>query len=338
MRVGAWLLVVVASVVASAASCDGPAVPAPSPPQPGGCITDVSPGAHNFTCEGLPTDVFVPDACQRPGCGIILELHGDTGTGLLMDANTNLMALGAQNGYVVIAPTGPPRTDGLGPTWFPSNDDALVAIVQDFASVFRTDPGRTHLTGFSRGGYVTWRMLCEHADLFASVAPAAGGSAPGGTCDGVPEVSCPFDASQLAGLPSRQIPVLFLLGRTDYSVPYGCTTQIRDQLVAAWGLAAPQTLDGDDRYTHARYAGAPGAGFLEVYDHGYETVADGPLGYQKGHCMPGSTFDPYAPTYAIPCAPPNAFTWGEEVMKFFLAHPAPPPSPLLSDAGTTARN
>jgi hypothetical protein len=33
--------------------------------------------------------------------------------------------------------------------------------------------------------------------------------------------------------------------------------------------------------------------------------------------------DPQAPQYAIPCKLPNAFTWGDEVMAFFLAHPLP---------------
>src|SRR4029079_11749485 len=38
----------------------------PSPPRPaaGGCITEVSPGAHTFICEGLRTDLFVPPACE----------------------------------------------------------------------------------------------------------------------------------------------------------------------------------------------------------------------------------------------------------------------------------
>jgi hypothetical protein len=63
--------------------------PAP-PPTPSGCITDVTPGDHTFTCEGFSTDVSIPAACEQPGCGLITELHGDTGTGALMDANTNL--------------------------------------------------------------------------------------------------------------------------------------------------------------------------------------------------------------------------------------------------------
>jgi polyhydroxybutyrate depolymerase len=295
-------------------------------PTPGGCITDTSAGAHTFTCEGLRTDAFIPAACERAGCGLILELHGDTGSGPLIDANTGLMALGAAQGYIVVAPTGPERADGLGPTWYTSDDDRLIAILQAFAGAFHTDPKKNHLTGFSRGGYVTWRMLCEHADLFASVAPAAGGSSPGGACDGVAEVSCPFDAAQPSGMPARAIPVLFLLGRSDVPVPYGCTARIRDQAIAAWSLGSPAVVDGDAGYTHTRWTGPSGGGaLLETFEHSYETVADGPQSTFKGHCLPGSTFDPYAPRYAVACAPPNAFTWGQQVMAFFVQHPDPGP-------------
>jgi poly(3-hydroxybutyrate) depolymerase len=300
---------------ADGASLDPPA------PAPGGCVTDVAPGAHTFACEGLTTDLFVPEACERPGCGLVLELHGDTGTGPLIDANTGLMARGAAHGYVVVAPTGPPRADGLGPTWTLAEDDKLVAIIRTVAAVFRTDPRRTHLTGFSRGGYVTWRMLCEHADLFASVAPAAAGSDAGGDCAGVSEVSCPFDAGVPGGMPSRPIPVLFLVGRTDVPVPYPCMAKVRDQAIAGWGLGAPQILEDDGQQAHTRWAAPAGDGLLETFEHSYETVSDGPDAALKGHCIPGSTFDPYAPAYAVACAPPNAFTWGEEVIRFFDLHP-----------------
>jgi len=77
-----------------------------TPPVAAGCITDVSPGDHTFTCGGLQTDVRIPAVCEAPGCGLILELHGDTGNGLLMDGHTNLRALGAQHGYIVVAPSG----------------------------------------------------------------------------------------------------------------------------------------------------------------------------------------------------------------------------------------
>lgn len=51
------------------------------PPTPQGCVTDVSAGDHVYTCNGLKVDARIPAACEAPGCGLILELHGDTGTG-----------------------------------------------------------------------------------------------------------------------------------------------------------------------------------------------------------------------------------------------------------------
>ena len=52
-------------------------------------------------------DARIPAACQAPGCGLVLVLHGDTGSGLLMDAHVRMRDLGAEHGYVVIAPPSP---------------------------------------------------------------------------------------------------------------------------------------------------------------------------------------------------------------------------------------
>lgn len=306
------------SVTDSGASSDG-SMTAP-PPVPSGCITDVTPGVHDFTCEGFATKVSIPDTCLKPGCGLITEIHGDTGTGALMDAHTNLIALGKAKSFVVVAPSGRPWPGGPGNTWAPADDEKVVKIVQKVAEVFRTDPKKNHLTGFSRGGFVVWRLLCKNADLWASVAPATAGSGPGGTCNGVAEVSCPFDAAQTNGMPKVEVPVVFLIGRTDTPVPLGCTARIRDQAINAWGLSTKVTVAGNAQYTHQRWSNAKGT-VLETFEHSYETEPTGPWGGSKGHCFPGSTMDPFAPQYAVPCKLPNAFTWGVEVLKFFEAHP-----------------
>ncbi len=294
-------------------------------PTAAGCVTDTSAGLHTFTCQGLETELFVPKQCAQPGCGLILELHGDTGSGPLFEAHMGLMPLGDLNGYLVIAPTGPPHPDGIGSTWTLAEDDKLMAIIDTVAGVFGTDAKKTHLTGFSRGGYVTWRLMCEHADRFASVAPGAGGSAPGGDCMGVPEVSCPFDASMAGGMPSRAVPVLALMGRLDEAVPWACTARIRDQAIAAWRLDGdgPQLLDGDSSYAHNHWGAASGGGLVETFEHSYETANPGPESSFAGHCIPGSTYDPNAPQYAVACAPPNAFAWGQQVMRFFIRNPDP---------------
>jgi poly(3-hydroxybutyrate) depolymerase len=273
------------------------------------CITETAAGDHTFTCAALRVDVRIAAACTRPGCGLILEVHGDTGTGLLEDAHTRLRDLGDRAGYIVVAPTGPAFGRGSpGSTWSPANDATLVDIVTQFAAAFRVDRARIHVTGFSRGGYTTWRLLCGHADLFASAAPAAAGATAAGPC---------FANGRA---PSRKIPILFLMGRTDRSVTFDTTTSIRDASIAAYGAAGPQQISGDAMYTHRRWTGDGGA-VIEVFEHAYENAPDGSWAGAKGHCIPGSTVDPKAPQYGLPCKGPTAFNWGEEVLRFFQAHP-----------------
>jgi polyhydroxybutyrate depolymerase len=292
---------------------DGGGGPDASPPVPSGCITDVTAGDHTFTCGGRPVDARVPAACLAPGCGVILVLHGDTGNGLLMDGHIKMRELGEQHGFVVVAPTGPPFGGGQpGSTWSSQDDANLVDILKQFAAVFRADMKKLHVTGFSRGGFVTWRLLCDHADLFASAAPGGAGNGAG-----FGEQTC-FTAGRA---PSRHIPIVFLMGRTDASVGYSSMTQIRDAAIAAYSAAGPTTLASDATYRHDRWMAADGV--IETLDHAYQTVSDGPWSFAKGHCIPGSTTDPYAPQYAIPCKLPNSFVWGEEIMTFFLAHPMP---------------
>jgi polyhydroxybutyrate depolymerase len=283
-----------------------------TPPMPAGCVTDVSTGDHVYTCGGLKVDARIPAACQAPGCGLILVLHGDTGNGLLMDAHVKMRDLGQQNGYIVLAPTGPPRQDE-GSTWSSANDLTLVDMVKQFRDVFRVNAKKIHVTGFSRGGFVNWRLLCDHAELFASAAPAGAGF---GANFG--ETTC----FQNARAPSRKIPIVFLMGRTDVSVGYTNMVNIRNAAITNYGATGPTVVASDGNYSHNRWTGSNG-GVIETWDHAYENYATSEFASAKGHCIVGSTTDPLAPQYAIPCQPPNAFVWGDEVMKFFIANPMP---------------
>jgi dienelactone hydrolase len=310
----AWIVVLLAAcgndpgTAGDAGLGDG----ASSPPIAAGCITDVTPGDHVYNCSGLQVDARIPAACEAPGCGLILELHGDTGNGLLMDGHTKLRDLGEQHGYIVIAPSGPPWPGGPGSTWHMEDDAILIAMTTQFRDVFRVDAQKIHVTGFSRGSFVTWRLLCDHADLFASAAPGGGGD---GTDFG--EVTC-FSNGRM---PSRPVPILFLMGQKDQSVGYPSLVQIRDAAIANYQLSGPTTISSDSTYHHDLWSGSGLGLVIETFDHAYATVPDGPFGSAQGHCIAGSTSDPYAAQYAIPCKLPNSFVWGEEVMGFFLAHP-----------------
>lgn len=258
------------------------------------CISTTAPGEHDFMCADMPVYTSIPSSCPESGCGLILEIHGDGGTGALQDAHLELARLGAAAGYILIAPTG---------GGFPARDDALMAIVRHFADRLQVDRRRIHLTGFSRGGFAAWRLVCEHADLFASAAPAAAGVASAG------QQSCFSEGA----LPERRVPILQLIGLEDRNVPPVTQTTMRDLVIERWGLSGPELLSGDADHVHHRWTGQDGAVF-EVFEHRYELPRGG------GHCVPGSpAYD--ADRYAYGCEPPNAFHWGQEVLRFFEAHP-----------------
>lgn len=303
-------------------------------PSPAGCVTNVAPGDHTFTCEGLTVDVTIPDMaakCPAAGCGLVLELHGDTGTGPLLDAHTQLRARGAKNGFIVIAPTGPaigslgsPPVAYPGSSWNAGTDAKLVAITQTFASVFKPNPARVHVTGFSRGGFAGWRLACDHSDLFASVAigGAGNGASPLGAGPFSSEATC-FEGNRY---PARSIDILMLMGRTD--ALYNRMVSVRTNARTKYGLVDADVADVGVQTTMVshRRATRAGKGVIEWFEHGYEVnPANGdPLGkIAKGHCIPGSSVPLSAPLYNIACRAPNAIDWGAEVLAFFAAHPKP---------------
>ncbi|HZU85187.1 MAG TPA: hypothetical protein VE987_19780 [Polyangiaceae bacterium] len=297
-----------------APSLDGPPVMADAllpPPSPSGCIDDPSAGDHKYTCDSIVYDVRVPDACETSACGLIVDVHGFTMSGQMEDDNTNLRALGAMYGYIVVQPNANPAPPLA--SWNPATDDDKVwAFMQLAEQVFRVDAKRVHFTGFSQGGWMTFRFLCKHSDALASIAPAAANS-----------ISDGADPCWKGGiLPAKQIPILYMHGTKDALVNFPSTAiPQRDAIVSQWGMNPGTVVASDPQYVWTRYQNAAGVTF-EFLQHDY--AAQSPL--LVGHCFPGSmdlAGGQPGQLFGFACVPPNAFTWGEAAMKFFLAHPKP---------------
>ena len=289
-------------------------VPVP-PPMPSGCVSDVSPGRHSLDCDGISHDLSVPEACLGTQCGLILDVHGGTMSGKMEDNNTNMAALGKLHGYVVVQPN---AANGLFDA--STDDDKVLAFAKTVIAVFHLDEKRVHMTGFSQGGYMTWRFICHHTDFLASAAPAAAA--------GAANISLETDCSLTgAEVPSREIDILYMHGTKDALVDFQNGLDKRAALIAAFGLDAGTSVAGDATYRRTRYQNAKHTIF-EFIDHDYISnssfPADPPLGIAiQGHCYPGSQdLTPTEPNQlmAFGCQPPTSFTWGEEVMAFFLAH------------------
>jgi pimeloyl-ACP methyl ester carboxylesterase len=264
------------------------------------CIVDPTTGYHEDTCDGLVYDVTTPPQCTSHGaCGLIADIHGLTMSGNMEDANTNLRALGVQYGYVVVQPNANPAPpDSM---FMPGDDDKIYAFLQAAIPALGIDPGRVHFTGFSDGGEMTFRFTCAHAEMFASVAAAAA-------------VGC-FQPGQT---PSREIPLLFMNGTKDALVDFQ-TSAIpqRDAIISTWNFGPGTVVASGTGYQRTRYT-SPGGDVFEFLQHDYES--NNPI--LDGHCYPGSTDPGTAQGQLFPfgCVAPNEFTWGVEVIKFFMAH------------------
>ena len=209
-----------------------------------------------------------------------------------------MRALGQARGYVIVQPTAP----GALPSWDqPTHAPLVFAFISDAAAAFVTDPARAHVTGFSQGGGMTWRMICAHADFFASAAPLSG------------LTGCEFAGPNV---PSREVPVLQVHGHKDavlnfavYAIPQ------RDAALAFWKDGAGAVFDTDAGHTATRYQTAAGTPF-EFWEHDY---AAGSL-ILGGHCFPGGVDVGLTP-FQFGCADTGTFDVGQVAMQFFLDHP-----------------
>ncbi len=285
----------------SAGSGDAGA-PGPFPsPVPDDCIRDVSTGFRQIDCEELQFDVEVPEVCLERACGLIFDVHGLGMNAELEELHTKIRQVGTGGGYIVVQPSAP----GMVPdtSWDNDVNDAHVfAFMQRIIASFHVDADRVHIGGLSQGGFMTWRFICEHADVIASAAPIAAGQ------DSAGQRGCDF-----ASAASRQVPIFYTHGRTDGLVPFTTASAQRDTVLAAYGLSESEVVEMSAEHDWRRYRNPAGTVF-EFLEHDWETafaLGARPLG---GHCVPGSG-------EFLGCGADNAVNWGQAVVQFYMDHP-----------------
>ena len=273
---------------------------------PVGCLTDVSAGHHEIACDGgIAYDVEIPAACTNGPCGLVVDMHGYTMTGDSEDENTGMRALGQQHGYVVVQPTAP--KDALQyPSWDQLVHPPLVhQFLVDLAASLPIDTKRIHAMGFSQGGGMTFRLLCQHADFFASGAPASAVQ------------GCEFFG---ASTPSEEVDILQVHGHLDAIVNfYNVGVPQRNAALAAWPFGPPSMIESDAKHTATRWQ-TPSGTVFEFWEHDYSTSASANFVPLVGHCVPGgSDFSGDPAGYS--CEDAGTFAFGEEAIAFFEAHP-----------------
>jgi polyhydroxybutyrate depolymerase len=180
----------------------------------------LGPGDTNdipITVDGLVRqyDVHVPPSYDgSTAVPLVLDLHGYTATPSLQATLSGMKSIADAHGFIVAFPAGYGPPGGLSwnagiccdPAKADGVDDVAFAraVVADIAAEANIDPLRVYATGLSNGGFMSHRLGCEAADLFAAVAP----------------VAAPLGVAPASCQPLRPMPLLQFSGLTDTILPY----------------------------------------------------------------------------------------------------------------------
>src|ERR1700756_5327047 len=124
--------------------------------------------------------------------GLVLSLHGGGGTGIGQRGLTDFDAVADAHGLVVVYPDGYDKSwaDGRGasPAGRRHIDDVgfLVGLAGKLQNDYGIASGHVFVTGMSNGGFMSNRLGCDRADVFAAIAPVAGSLGAGVVCNPSP--------------------------------------------------------------------------------------------------------------------------------------------------------
>jgi polyhydroxybutyrate depolymerase len=250
-----------------------------------------------------------------PPVGLVLSLHGGGGTGTGQQGLTDFDTIADTNNLLVVYPDGYDKSWADGRSAAPADrrhiDDVgfLVALVGKLRKDFGVPQGHVFATGMSNGGFMSNRLACDRADVFAAIAPVSGTLGVGVPCN-----------------PSRPVSVLDAHGTADTVVPFnggnvrgrgGISHAISaSNLMSKWRVAdgcqgepvSQELPDVGDGTKVRRFASTSCAAGTEVV---FYQIDNG------GHTWPGGK--QYLPTVVIGHTT-RVFDASQVIAQFFLSH------------------
>jgi predicted esterase len=149
-----------------------------------------------------PYRVFVPSSYDGTrSFPLVIALHGmggDENSYFEHYANGLFKEEAERHGYIVACPKG----RGPASMYMGDAERDVLDVMTEMTRAYRIDPDRVYLTGHSMGGFGTLSVAMNHPELFAAIAPVAGG------------VMSPPGLSKIA-----RVPQLIIHGDADRTVP-----------------------------------------------------------------------------------------------------------------------
>ncbi len=180
------------------------------------CSTEGSGGLVTRQVGGRTYQLFVPNGLAAgASVPLLLSFHGFGGSGAQHGGQTGWMPFATTHGFIVAFP------DGQFRSWQFSQGSPDVAfarsVVQQIRNTYCVDTQRTYAGGHSNGAYFAGRLACDAADVFAAVAPYAGGNP---------------DAFRTGCAPSEPVAVAQFHGAADFVVPVSSGAAARDAWIS----------------------------------------------------------------------------------------------------------
>ena len=226
-------------------------------------------GKVESRCESVDHDgrmrtyrLYVPANLKQQPAPLIFVLHGGGGSGSNMELMTHgdFNRVADRDSAIVVYP------DGVGRNWNDGRSNVrskamqedvddlgfFRLLIRNLSARYRVDAKRVYSTGISNGGFMSFRLACDAADVFTAVAPVAANL----SVDLAPRCK-----------PARPVSVAILNGTEDPLVPW------TGGQVGLWGIKRGEAWSSDKTLeTWAKLDGCTVASDDQVFD---KNVDDG---------------------------------------------------------------
>ncbi len=163
-----------------------------------------------------PVNLYVPSAYTGAPLPLVILLHGYSATGGEEDLYLNMKASAEAKGVFYMHPDG--TLDAAGNRYWNATDACcdfaktgvddssyLAGLVAEIETRYAIDTKRVYFVGHSNGGFMSYRMACDHADIVTGIMSLAG--------------AMWLDTSQCK--PKNPVTVLEVHGTADTTIVYG---------------------------------------------------------------------------------------------------------------------
>ncbi len=240
---------------------------------------------------------------------LVLLLHGYSNTGAEQESYMQFEPLIDQYGYFYLHPDG--TTDALGFQFWNATDACcnfngsgvddsgyLLALIDEMKSLYNIDDRRVYLIGHSNGGFMSYRMACDHPETIAAIASLAGAT-----------FYNPNDCTPAAAVHTLQIhgtndAVIRYDGGSLFGVPYPGA----EETVETWVINNDCVLEGEVLPSVDLVANIPGD----------ETVVT----RYATDCTPGGSAELWTIEGGVH-SPLLSDDFSRLVIEFLLSHPKP---------------